>query len=142
MFATRFPPWAYLLAGVIPIVLLLTVGEMLPNVIGLPVAILATLWAGAMVTIHWKRLDEAARQAHRWAWYWGGSLGLAAGFLATAIALKAPGGLGWIAGLAAPFLAANQPAEQAYLFAGIVLTVITQMLGFLLAWVWWWARRR
>ncbi|MBI1360322.1 MAG: hypothetical protein GC155_08570 [Alphaproteobacteria bacterium] len=139
---TRLQPWVYLLAGVIPIALVVTVGDALPNVIGLPVAILATVWAGVMVTIHWKRLDEAARQAHRWAWYWGGSLGLGAAFLAAAIAMKAPGGLGWMSSLAAPFLPTDLPHEQSYLFAGIILTVLAQMGGFLLAWLWWWARRR
>src|SRR5690606_29433021 len=34
--------------------------------------IAGTLW-------WWRRADEAVREAHKWAWYWGGSVGMCVG---------------------------------------------------------------
>ncbi|MGX1744962.1 MULTISPECIES: hypothetical protein [unclassified Brevundimonas] len=44
----------------------------------------------ALHTLYWWRsLDEAAREAHKWAWWWGGNLGLVAGGAAVVIAALA-----------------------------------------------------
>ena len=65
MFARQFPPWSFLIIGLIPITLLLVLGDPLPKSVTFVLAPVAMIWAAAMATLHWKRLDEAARAAHR-----------------------------------------------------------------------------
>ncbi|ODT89733.1 hypothetical protein [Phenylobacterium sp. SCN 70-31] len=92
------------------------------------------LWAvGAawLVGGYWRSLDEAAREAQKWAWYWGGSIGMGVG--AFALVFEP---LGVAAMLPAD---ASRPDLLAY-GAGVV--VAAQMLGFLVAWAWWWGSRR
>ena len=67
MLARQFPPWAFLIAAVVPILLVAFLGGLLPKPVIMTLSGLAVLWGGAMTTLHWKRLDEAARSAHRWA---------------------------------------------------------------------------
>ncbi|HAC00069.1 MAG TPA: hypothetical protein DCF67_00585 [Brevundimonas sp.] len=44
----------------------------------------------ALHTLYWWRaLDEAAREAHKWAWWWGGNLGFIVGGAAVVIAALA-----------------------------------------------------
>jgi len=82
----------------------------------------------------WSRLDEAAREAHKGAWYWGGSLGMLVSIVlmmvltARAVDIEVPANLG------------ETPID---LFAaGVTLTVGLQLIGYGLAWVWWWLGRR
>ena len=78
----------------------------------------------------WKRLDEAAREAHKWAWYWGSPFGLV---LMVAIMAGEPVQL-------ARRLGFNEPEELIH-FGSV--TVLTGMLaGYLVAWALWWLRRR
>lgn len=141
---TRLPAWAYLIAAVAPIVLILIFGSVLP----LPkqtMAVLpgiATVWAVALAFYHWKRLDEAARSAHRWAWYWGGSTGLGAAMLFAAASLTWPELQSAFASLAQNFDGPRRTPEQAYLFLGVAFTGFAQGIGFLGAWVYWWLAKR
>jgi hypothetical protein len=88
-------------------------------------------WA---VCQYWRSIDEAAREAQKWAWYWGGSVGMAAGVLAFAVAIAF-----------APGLAALAPADlttvQAMAYGGFAMAA-AQMVGFVVAWAYWWAVRR
>ena len=36
----------------------------------------------------WRLMDEAQKEAHKWAWYWGGSFGLIGGFIVMVVALR------------------------------------------------------
>ena len=84
------------------------------------------IWGSLAV---WRILDEAAREAHKWAWYWGSSLGVV---------------------LALPlFILGEQSADyRARLGIGAgfddgVMTVLgLEVVCYALAWVFWWARRR
>lgn len=108
----------------------------------LVLAPITMLWAAAMTGLHWKRLDETARAAHRWAWYWGGSIGLAGAMIAAASMLVVPE-LGSMATSIASFMASPKySTEQLYLFAGVVFCGLAQGAGFLGAWIYWWAAKR
>lgn len=139
---TRLPPWAYLVIGLIPIVALMFVGGLLPRQVTMVLLGLAMLWAMVLVIYHWKRLDEAARSAHRWAWYWGGSIGLAAAMIFGAASLTWPDLQTAFASLAQKFDGPNRTPEQAYLFLGVAFTGFAQGIGFLGAWFYWWLAKR
>lgn len=96
----------------------------------LATAVTAVSIAGAMLTgvgagvWWWSRLDEAAREAHKWAWWWGGSLGLSVA-AAVLLTLMARGG-----------------PTDADLADGMMITLFCQIAGYTAAWVFWWLRRR
>ena len=90
---------------------------------------LMLLVSGAMTLLIWRRLDEAAREAHKWAWYWGGSAGL--------IAVLAMLLLGDRIFDTAAIIGLTNSFES-----GIIAVLILQVVGYLIAWAYWWLRRR
>jgi hypothetical protein len=78
---------------------------------------------------YWRSIDEAARAAQKWAWFWGGQTGLVAGVAVdTFLPLLAPGLI---------------PAGPLHpmLLGGLVVGV-GSLVGFAIAWTWWWIARR
>lgn len=88
----------------------------------------------ALHTLYWWRaLDEAAREAHKWAWWWGGTLGLVASGAAVVIAALAGVNL----------LPAALPHTDAALIAlGVAAAFAAQAVGYGIAWCGWWIARR
>jgi len=88
----------------------------------------------ALHTLYWWRaLDEAAKEAHKWAWWWGGTLGLVAGGAAVVIAALAGVNL----------LPAALPHTDAALIAlGVAAAFAAQAVGYGIAWCGWWIARR
>lgn len=88
----------------------------------------------ALHTLYWWRaLDEAAREAHKWAWWWGGNLSLVAGGAAVVIAALAGVNL----------LPAALPHTDAALIAlGVAAAFAAQAVGYGIAWCGWWIARR
>lgn len=97
----------------------------------LVIGLAAILWVSFR---WWGRLDEAAREAHKWAWFWGGSAGAGVGFIAAAFATR----FGQIDG--SPVLASWTPAEAFY--NGAMALMACQLVGYGLAWAVWWLQRR
>ena len=79
----------------------------------------------------WERIDEAAREAHKWAWWWGGCTGMAVGGALLLTITSREGELD-LAGMA---------ADQA-LASGMLLMLTCQVVGYGIAWIVWWAKRR
>ena len=82
----------------------------------------------------WSRLDEAAREAHKWAWWWGGSTGMAVGAVLL-LTLVTHGESAIVSAWAG-----DTPADT--FGAGMVAILSFQMVGYALAWIIWWLRRR
>lgn len=81
----------------------------------------------------WRSLDEAAKEAHKWAWWWGGNLGFVAG--GAAVVLAAMAGV--------DLLPARVPHTEAALIAlGVVAVFAAQAVGYGIAWCAWWIARR
>jgi hypothetical protein len=79
---------------------------------------------------YWRGLDEAAQEAQKSAWFWGGSFGIAAGLFALL--------------LLPPDLVALVPGHspRAFMLRGALFPTLGAGAGFLVAWIhWWWARR-
>ena len=93
-----------------------------------------SIWIGAL----WMRsIDEAAQEAHKWAWYWGGSCGMAVGGVIALMAI-----LPRAASLDLPSLLPERTDPAAYLVTGAALMVLTMIAGYGVAWAVWWLRRR
>lgn len=95
-------------------------------------AMLVAMTAGMIVCVKWwSQIDEAAREAHKWAWWVGGNIGLAAG-LVVMMALLYRGeaiGLTDVSGVRAM---AN----------GMGLMLLFPLAGYSAAWLFWWFQRR
>jgi hypothetical protein len=81
--------------------------------------------------IWWRGADEAVREAHKWAWYWGGSVGIIGGMIVFAL-------LSWDSRLIA--LPPLEPANAVMI--GMALILGLQLIGYTVAWAWWWLSRR
>lgn len=79
----------------------------------------------------WVRADEAVREAHKWAWYWGGSIGMCVGLGALL--------LGYAYGGEAPVPAGTSQGDM--LFAGAVLVLAPMLVGYGVAWFAWWVSK-
>lgn len=99
-----------------------------PIVIG--IAVVAMALAGALTVVWWRAADEAVREAHKWAWYWGGSAGLAVGMILMLTVHHA--------GLEA--LVGDDPREAFVM--GMMSLALCQLAGYALAWAGWWLARR
>lgn len=129
----RIPTWALATALLVSGVL---VGILLEEAaLSTPVRTLLILALVPILSLacwlYWRRLDEAAREAHKFAWYWGGSIGL--GIAGAAMVVVQRSGL--------EFLPPGMPAGELVAF-GITLCMVAQVVCYGLVWAWWWLARR
>lgn len=90
------------------------------------IAMALALWACAR---WWRALDEAAQEAHKWAWWWGSTFGLAIGSVVLfTLAYATPGAL------------TAEPKDLLLGGAGII--GLSQTIGYAVAWAFWWLKRR
>jgi hypothetical protein len=103
--------------------LVLTVGFMAA---AMAVALAGCVW-------WWRGIDEAAREAHKWAWWWGGSSGMAVGsILLLTLTLRDDGSTSADVGLSAAELVAG----------GMYAILLFQLAGYAVAWAIWWLKHR
>ena len=103
------------------------------------IAVIAAVIAivGFAYGAYWmKSIDEAAQEAHKWSWYWGGSAGLAVGMMICLLSM-APQSAQWaipaMNGRTDPF---------AYAITGAFGLMVIMLIGYGIAWAWWWFSRR
>ena len=107
------------------------VGGLVGSAVFLVVVMAAAL---ALSIWWWRNLDEAAREAHKWAWYWGGSAGMMLGLAVVFTLAIRHVDLGG-------FLSADtKPIDL--VVGGMMSILLFQVVGYALAWGWWWARMR
>lgn len=84
----------------------------------------------------WRQIDEAAKEAHKEAWFWGGNVGiLAAVFLATINILTGNKVL--------PIIIGDYPDLKNLAFEiGVLETLCFASFGYTVHWADWWWRRR
>ncbi|MEH0197939.1 hypothetical protein V7S57_20015 [Caulobacter sp. CCNWLY153] len=82
----------------------------------------------------WRAADEAAREAHKWSWYWGGSTGLALGGVPFILLYTMPETV-------EAMLPADLTTAQAVVL-GMGLLGGLQLAGYGLFWAGWWLARR
>lgn len=142
----RLRPATWLTLGVGAFLLTVAVGQFAPRPLQpvLGVASLVPLCVGA--AMHWKRLDEPAKAAHRWAWYWGGSVGLVIAFLGAIVLAYTPQMSNMLEAWLATFPAPRRlpaPTLVGLAFAGgAAFTALVQTAAFVFTWAGWWAAKR
>ena len=101
------------------------------------VAVVALIGAMA-VTVAWMRsIDEAAREAHKSAWFWGGCGGMAvAGVLVILASMPQA------ATVDIPVWFPDRTDPAAYAATGAAGLALLMIAGYTLAWAWWWWKRR
>lgn len=137
--------WRYIGIGAVGALALVLVPMSIfgPPVYGNPVrlvvmsiaAALAMAWNVAFQARAFREFDEFSQNASKFAWYWGGSIGLAASL--PIFAFVAWGGLHWLA----PSVPAGTDILRA-LMAGYLLPVFAQASGFFVALLYWYASKR
>ena len=81
----------------------------------------------------WRGIDEAALEAHKWAWWWGGSAGMAVGgVLLLTLTFGEDVSTSAEVGLTAPDLIAG----------GMFAVLLFQLAGYSVAWAIWWLKHR
>jgi len=74
-----------------------------------------------------------AKEAHKWAWWWGGNLGFIVG--GAAVVIAALNGV--------HLLPARVPhTDAALIAAGLIAALAAQAVGYTFAWCGWWVARR
>lgn len=97
------------------------------------------IMAGALVSsVAWMRsIDEAAREAHKSAWFWGGSGGMALGGVLVCLAT-----LPQAASIPIPSWLDGRTDPAAHAATGAFGMMLLMLIGYTVAWAWWWLRRR
>ncbi|MFT3996174.1 MAG: hypothetical protein QM667_02115 [Asticcacaulis sp.] len=97
--------------------------------------VVALLLVLAFSIVWWRSIDEAQKEAHKWAWYWGGSTGLLVALFAYIITLV---------GGDAAFMDYVRLAdhEGRLLSLGILTAFVPSIVGYGIAWGVWWLRHR
>lgn len=96
-------------------------------------------WGLIFAGLAWRRTDETAQEAHKFAYFWGASFGMLALFLAAPFAL---------AGVFHQPVFPPPPRPGAawtptmLVMFGITLAALAQTIGYALVWAGWWLRRR
>lgn len=97
-------------------------------------SMLIAMW----ISMKWMRsIDEAAQEAHKWAWFWGGSSGMAVGGVFVILA-----SLPQTATINIPAWYAERTDPAAYAATGAFAMLTLMLIGYGVAWVWWWWARR
>ncbi len=93
---------------------------------------------GSMVAgVAWMRsIDEAAREAHKAAWYWGGSGGMALGGVLVCLAT-----LPQADSLHIPSWLDGRTDPAAYAATGAFGMMLLMLIGYTVVWAWWWITR-
>lgn len=84
-----------------------------------------------------KSIDEAAQEAHKWAWYWGGSAGLGVGMVGLIVGMTQAS-----ATLTIPSAFTGRTDPAAYATTGALALMALMMIGYTIAWGVWWLRHR
>ncbi len=104
----------------------------------------AVLWVGGLLMIlgtpfvlwWWKHADEAVREAHKWAWFWGGGTGLLVGLI-WGIADARLGQRG-LEGVFSNYIGTPLTVFE----GGMLFLMLTMSAGYLAGWAIWWLRHR
>jgi len=106
----------------------------MPGLLGFALTLVVNAVAMALAFViciqWWKGIDEAAQEAHKWAWWWGGCTGMAAG------------GVLLLTALSREFERIDNLTANEILAMGMFLMLTCMIIGYGVAWAAWWAKRQ
>ncbi len=147
MVIRRLPAGVYAAIAAIPVLILVladfafSFSSPLDDVSRLGLIITALVWATIFAFIGWRRLDESGREAHKFAWFYGGGFGLVAALFAVIAAYYVPAGGDLVDGLIGRW-ASKWPPGQGGFALGVLLAAIAQVVGYAIVWSGWWLAKR
>jgi hypothetical protein len=96
--------------------------------------LIGVVWALVFATLAWRRMDETAREAHKSAWFWGGSFGLVLALFGLIAAFRMD---------PHPALLLRFSRQPVWLMnVGAGIAVWATIAGYAVVWTVWWLRRR
>lgn len=101
------------------------------------VVAISAMVGGMVVSVAWMRsIDEAAREAHKAAWFWGGCGGMSVGgvfvILTSLPQAETLSFTSWLDGRTDP---------AAYAATGAFGMMLLMLIGYAVVWAWWWITR-
>ncbi len=110
-------------------------GQLIGGFLIILIAVLAVSFP--MSLSWWRQIDEAARDAHKTAWFWGGSIGMTVAILISALNLFFDGAfLNWLGRVY--FI----KDVQKYGFEfGVIIVMACMGVGYMINWAMWWKGR-
>ena len=101
-------------------------------------------WVSIFGVLAWLRLDETAREAHKFAWMYGGGVCLIVMLIGLMFVIWSPGAWDELASRMTGFApaVADMPGPLAVFVGGVMACAIAQAVGYGLAWGGWWIWRR
>ncbi len=86
---------------------------------------------------YWHIIDETAKEAHKFSWYWGSSIGIC---LVIGLYFANFSGMNSIHMFA--WLIPEQPSADDIFFTGTIAAIFTQCICYAIVWILWWLRMR
>lgn len=137
----KLPPWAFTLISLAPALVLLSLVKVVPSETVLVLSGIAVMWSVAFSCLGWRRLDETGRAAHISAWVWGGSGALFATLIAVGVMRIVPGASQPLVDLIDVYSKKHPAGETGFIF-GVLVAAMVQAIGYFIAWLIWWGKRR
>jgi hypothetical protein len=141
MAITRLPAWAYSAIAVIPALVFLLIPVQFDPLSRIGLVTAALFWNFAFAFIWWGRLDESGREAHKFAWLYGGGFALVAALLTVGAVHFVPAAGGVVDGIITSWLS-KWSAGQGGFALGVLFAAIAQAIGYALVWAGWWLSKR
>lgn len=141
MSLVRLPSWAYTLIAVLPALAFVLTPTIQEPALRIGFGAVVLVWLVAFTLYAWVRLDEPSREAHKFAWFWGGAPGLVVIQLVAVGAVASPLLAEPVAAFVATQSAAGATPEGGF-FVGVFSAAIFQIAGYGLVWTCWWLSKR
>lgn len=137
----RLPSWAYTLLALLPVLALMIAPTPADPGVRLALNIGCLLWIGVFAVYAWIRLDETGKEAHKFAWFWGGAFALLAALLTAVGVLTTPFFAGTVDAFVASYMKDRGEGPTGFAL-GILAAAIAQIIGYGLVWTGWWLSAR
>jgi hypothetical protein len=137
----RLPSWAYTLVAALPALAFMFAPTIADVNLRFALGAVILIWLVGFATYAWIRLDEPSREAHKFAWFWGGAPALAVMQLIAVAAVATP----IVGEPIAAFIATqskNGATPESGFFVGVFSAAVVQVLGYVLVWTGWWLSKR
>jgi len=141
MSLTRLPSWAYTLIAVLPIVVMTFAPAPADPVMRLAINVACILWLLAFAIYAWIRLDETGKEAHKFAWFWGGAFALLAALLVALGVLTTPFFADPVSAFITSYMMGRGEGQTGFA-VGVLAAAIIQVVGYGLVWTGWWLSAR
>jgi hypothetical protein len=141
MSLARLPSWAYTLLAILPPVALAIAPMPADPAIRLALGVACLLWIVALGIYAWIRLDETGKEAHKFAWFWGGTAALVVAQLLAVGSLVTPVLAEPVGAMVANYTKDGQTAQTGFTL-GVYAAAVIQIIGYGLVWAVWWLSAR